>query len=214
MQGMKRIVEHYQLTTHESENQGVFQWKRRMGVHLAFHRDPTNIAIHAVFSVLNAWAILLLAYPFGLFELSILGAPLNLALVTLLVMFVIYACMDIGAALFTVILFALTYPLCAPVFELLNHSTVAMVLLSVFLTVLALAVQVFIGHGISEQGIDDATDNFAEMFETKNPLYITLLPFYTYLDLMLMVGYKPTLARYINDITVELRPQLEAELTS
>ena len=67
-------------------------------------------------------------------------------------------------------------------------------------------------HLIAEQGIDDAMDNFAETFESKNPIYITLLPFYTYLDLMFMVGYKPTLAKFVKDITTELRPKLEAEL--
>ena len=209
---MKSIVARYQLTAHAQQSHGVFQWQRRMGVHLAFHQNPTNILIHAIFSVLNAWAVLLMAYPFGVFGLTIAGVPLDMAMVTLLVSFFIYARLDVGGAVVTTLLFASTYPLCPWVFELVGQSSLLMLLLGVVLTVLSLAIQVFIGHGIAEQGIDDAMDNFAETFESKNPIYITLLPFYTYLDLMFMVGYKPTLAKFVNDITTELRPKLEAEL--
>lgn len=212
MSGMNTIVEQYNLTAHEERDHGVFQWQRRMGVHLAFHQDPTNVAIHALFSIVNAWAILLIAYPFSVFGLSIAGIPIDMAMVTLLFMFLVYARMEPGGAILTTVLFAATYPLCQPTFELLNESTLLMVLLGVVLTVAALAIQVFIGHGIAEKGIDDAMENFAETFETMNPIYIALLPFYTYLDLMLRAGYRPSLARIINDMTFELRPQLEAEV--
>jgi uncharacterized membrane protein YGL010W len=224
MRGMTSIVERYQLSVHANRQHGVFQWRRRMGVHLAFHRDPTNIVIHALFSIINAWAILLIAYPFGLSSLSgmnipflnvaIMNIPLDMAIITLAAMFIIYACMDVGGAIITTALFAATYPLCQPTFEMLNESTALMLLLGVVLTVLALAFQVFIGHGIAEKGIDDAVENFAETIETKNPIYIALLPFYTYLDLMFMAGYRPQQARIINDITSELRPKLESELAA
>jgi len=214
MSGMTSIVERYQLNVHADRHHGVFQWRRRMGVHLAFHRDPTNIAIHALLSIVNAWAILLIAYPFGLFGLSVMNVPIDMAIITLIGMFIVYACMDLGGAVITTALFSVTYPLCQPTFELLNESTSLMLLLGIVLTILALAVQVFIGHGIAEKGIDDAIENFAETLETKNPIYIALLPFYTYLDLMFMAGYRPQQAKIIDDITSELRPKLEAELAA
>jgi len=210
---MKSIVERYQLSVHAQGKHGVFQWQRRMGVHLAFHRNPTNIIIHAIFSILNAWAILLIAYPFKLFGLSIFGLPMDMAVVTLLLTFLIYVRLDFWGALVTTALFASTYPFCSLVFDFVGHSTLLMLVLGVVLTGVAFAIQVFIGHGIAEQGIDDAMDNFAETFESKNPIYLTLLPFYTYLDLMFMAGYKPALAKYVNDMTTELRPKLEAELS-
>ncbi|MAZ89485.1 MAG: hypothetical protein CL693_17775 [Cellvibrionaceae bacterium] len=212
MGGMNSIVERYQLAVHVDRHHGVFQWRRRMGVHLAFHQDPINIAIHAIFSIVNAWAILLIAYPFSLFDIAVFNLSINMAIVTLIGMFVIYSCMDVGGAVVTTALFSATYPLCQPAFELLQESTSLMVISGIVLTIAALAVQVFIGHGISEKGIDDATENFAETLETKNPIYIALLPFYTYLDLMFMVGYRPQQARIVADITSELRPKLEAEI--
>jgi len=211
MQGMKAIAKQYDLKVNQDSDLGPFQWKRRMGIHLAFHRDPLNIVLHAVFSIVNAWALLLIFYPFQLSGLNLFSVPLDMAMVILVATFIIYALMDIGAALLVTIAFALTYPLCAPVMELLQGSTGLMLALGIFLTFLALAVQVFIGHNIAEKGIDDAVDNFKELFESKNPLYITLLPFYTYLDLLFMAGYKPKTAQFIWSMTNELRPKLEAE---
>lgn len=212
MSGMTSLIARYQLAVHADSDHGAFQWRRRMGVHLAFHRNPINIAIHALLSIVNAWAILLIAYPFDLFGLSVMNIPIDMAIVTLAAMFIVYARMELGGAIVTTALFAATYPLCQPTFELLDESTVLMLLLGLALTILALAVQVFIGHGIAEKGIDDALENFAETLETKNPVYIALLPFYTYLDLMFMIGYRPKQARFVDDITSELRPKLEAEL--
>ena len=90
----------------------------------------------------------------------------------------------------------------------MGGSTLWMVLLGIVLTFVSLAIQVFIGHGIAEEGIDDAIENFKELFQSKNPLYIALLPFYTYLDLMFMLGYRPKLAAYVWAFTNELRPKV------
>jgi len=212
MQGMKAIAKNYQLRVNEHSDLGIFQWKRRMGIHLAFHRNPSNIFIHALFSVMNAWAILLIAFPFQIPGLSLFSNPIDGAMLVLLATFIIYAFMDFGAALVVTLLFALTYPLCEPTMQFLGDSTLYMIALGIFLTILALAIQVFIGHGVAEKGIDDAVDNFKELFETKNPLFIMLLPFYTYLDLLFIWGYKPKNAQFIWSMTDELRPKLEAEL--
>ena len=212
MQGMKAIAKNYQLRVNEHSDLGIFQWKRRMGIHLAFHRNPSNIFIHALFSVMNAWAILLIAFPFQIPGLSLFSNPIDGAMLVLVTTFFIYALMDFGAALLVTLLFAVTYPLCEPTMQFLGGSTLYMIALGVFLTFLALAIQVFIGHGIAEKGIDDAVDNFKELFETKNPLFIMLLPFYTYLDLLFLGGYKPKSAEFIWSMTDELRPKLEAEL--
>jgi len=212
MQGMKAIVKQYQLNVNETSDLGPFEWKRRMGIHLAFHRDPMNIFLHAVFSIVNAWALLLIFYPFQVPGLSVFSIPIDMAILILVATFIIYALMDIGAAILVTFAYALTYPLCAPVMELLQGSTLLMVALGVFLTFFALAIQVFIGHNIAEKGIDDAIDNFKELFESKNPLYIMVLPFYTYLDLLFLAGYKPEKAKFIWSMTEELRPKLEAEI--
>mgnify|MGYP000465112980 FL=1 len=214
MQGMKAIAKQYELNVNEASDLGPFEWKRRMGIHLAFHRDPVNIFLHAAFSIVNAWAMLLIFYPFQVPGVSVFSIPIDMAMVILAATFIIYALMDVGAAILVTLAYALTYPLCAPVMALLQDSTLLMISVGVFLTFFALAVQVFIGHNIAEKGIDDAVDNFKELFESKNPLYIMVLPFYTYLDLLFLAGYKPEKAKFIWSITDELRPKLEAELVT
>ena len=46
MEGMKAIAKNYGLKVNETSDLGPFEWKRRMGIHLAFHRDPVNILLH------------------------------------------------------------------------------------------------------------------------------------------------------------------------
>ena len=214
MEGMKAIAKNYDLKVNESADLGAFEWKRRMGVHLAFHRDPINILLHAVFSIVNAWALLLIFFPFQVPGFSSLPMSIDFAMLLLGVVFIIYAVLDIGAAILITGAYALTYPLCGMVMELLQGSAGLMITLGVFLTLFSLAIQVFIGHNIAEKGIDDAVENFKELFESKNPIYFILLPFYTYLDLLFMVGYKADKAKFIWSITAELRPKLEDELMS
>jgi len=214
MEGMKAIAKKYGLKVNDASDLGPFKWKRRMGIHLAFHRDPVNIFLHAVFSIVNAWALLLIFFPFQVPGLSALPMQIDFAVLLLFIVFIIYAVMDIGAAVLVTGAYALTYPLCAPVMELLQGSAGLMIALGVFLTLFSLAVQVFIGHNIAEKGIDDAMDNFKELFESKNPLYLIVLPFYTYLDLLFLVGYKAEKAKFIWSMTDELRPKLEAELVA
>mgnify|MGYP000090622613 FL=1 len=211
MEGMKAIAKNYDLKVNESADLGAFEWKRRMGVHLAFHRDPINILLHAVFSIVNAWALLLIFFPFQVPGFSSLPMSIDFAMLLLGVVFIIYAVLDIGAAILITGAYALTYPLCGMVMELLQGSAGLMITLGVFLTLFSLAIQVFIGHNIAEKGIDDAVENFKELFESKNPIYLILLPFYTYLDLLFMAGYKAEKAKFIWSITDELRPKLEAE---
>ena len=213
MKGMYKIAQRYQLKTHASAHHGIFDWKRRMGIHLAFHRSPTNIIIHALFSLINVWAILLMAYPFQIINLELFNTTITLAMVILALVFILYAFMDLGAAILITALYSLTYPLCEPIMNWLSNSTALMLVFGSVLTLLALAVQVYIGHNIFEQGIDDASENFDELFSSKNPILFAALPFYTYLDLFFMMGYRPKLAQFIWDMTRELRPKLEAELT-
>ena len=206
--GMQTIAQQYNVMANQTGNHGVYEWKKRMGIHLAFHRDPTNIFIHGVFSLLNAWAVLLIAFPFSFFGLELFGVPIDMAMVTLGLIFFVYARMEVLTAVLVTAAYAATYPFCGPVMEWLGGSVLWMVVLGVVLTFLSLAIQVIIGHGVAEKGIDDAIENFKELFETKNPLYIALLPFYTYLDLMFMLGYRPKLAAYVWAFTNELRPKV------
>ena len=131
--GMAAIMDRYNLSARGDVNLGCFKWQQRMGIHLAFHRNPTNIAMHALFSIVNAWAVLLIAFPFSFSGLTLQGVPIDMAMVTLLIVFITYAAMDVGAAFVSTFLYALTYPLCQPVFNVLGESALLMALLGIIL---------------------------------------------------------------------------------
>ena len=99
MEGMKAIAKNYGLKVHEKSDFGPYEWKRRMGIHLAFHRDPVNIFLHAVFSIMNAWAILLIAFPFQVPGFSIFSVPVDMAMLVLVAVLFIYALMVLRAAM-------------------------------------------------------------------------------------------------------------------
>jgi len=217
MRGYLNIAKMYGLTTPENDNLGIFQWKRRMGIHLAFHRDPMNIFLHALFPVFNALGVLMICYPFFIDvpgNLSLLPQSLSLALLVLAGSFFIYALIDLLAAILVSLPVLLLYPLCQWSFEALGQSVLWMTCAGIAVFFVALWIQVGIGHKICEEGIGDEEENIAELFESKNPIPFIVLPVYTILDLLFMLGYRKTLSTFIWKMTDELRPKLLAQLQS
>jgi uncharacterized membrane protein YGL010W len=213
MRGYLNIANNYNLIKGASGSMGLFQWKRRMGIHLAFHRDPMNIFLHAVFPVFNALGILLICYPFFIEIPMLAEQPFSIALVVLAGSFLIYALVDVLAAALVSGPVLLLYPVCQWSFELLDASILYMFALGTGMFLFALWVQVGIGHKVCENGLGDEEENIAELFESKNPIPFVLLPVYTLLDLLFMLGYRKTQANIIWGIMNELRPKLEKELS-
>ncbi len=215
MRGYLNIAKNYGLTAGTNENLGLFQWKRRMGIHLAFHRDPMNIFLHALFPAFNALGILMMCYPFFIelpFNNPLLPENISLALLVLAGSFLVYLLIDVLAALLVSIPVLVLYPLCQISFELLDQSVLWMALAGLTMFFVALWIQVGIGHKICEDGIGDEVENIAELFESKNPIPFIVLPVYTILDLLFMLGYRKKLSAFIWNITDELRPQLLAHI--
>ncbi len=211
MNAMKEIIQRYGLTAHEHFKPGVLEWRPRMGVHNAFHQNPLNIFLHATFSIISIWAAMLMLYPINLPGINIFSQPVDVAMVLIGGLFIVYVLMDWLTAIVLTGLYSAAYLLCPIMMDWLGGSVLLMELSGVMLTVLALAVQVFVGHNIGENGIDDAKENIQEMLAKKNPIYFMLLPFYCYLDLFFKLGYKPNEAKIIYAIIDELRPILVAE---
>jgi len=106
----------------------------------------------------------------------------------------------------------LLYPLCQWSFEALGQSVLWMTCAGIAVFFVALWIQVGIGHKICEDGIGDEVENIAELFESKNPIPFIVLPVYTVLDLLFMLGYRKNLSTFIWKMTNELRPKLLAQL--
>ncbi len=212
MRGYLNIAKNYNLKKVNSEDMGLFQWKHRMGIHLAFHRDPMNIFLHTVFPVLNALAILIMCYPLFVDIPLLADQVFSVALLVLLATFILYALVDITAAALVCAPVLLLYPVCQWSFNYLDQSVAAMLVGGAVLFLFAIWVQVGIGHKVCESGLGDEIENIVEMFESKNPIHFIILPVYTVLDLLFMVGYRKKQAKIVWDIMNELRPKLVKEL--
>ena len=212
MRGYLNIAKNYNLSIGTSENMGLFDWKRRMGIHLAFHRDPMNIFLHSVFPVLNALAILMMCYPLFMTFPWLTDQSFSVALLVLLASFILYALVDVLAAALVCGPVLLLYPICQSSFLYFDQSPMAMLVSGAGLFLFALWVQVGIGHKVCESGLGDEVENIAEMFESKNPIHFIILPVYTILDLLFMMGYRKQQASIVWGIMNELRPKLVKEL--
>ncbi|MEH6347600.1 MAG: hypothetical protein V7785_21065 [Bermanella sp.] len=207
MRGYLNIANIYQLKAGTSQKLGLFQWQRRMGIHLAFHRDPMNIFLHTVFPVFNALGILMMCYPFFI-ELPVINETVSLALLVLMASFLLYALVDVLAAILVSAPVLLLYPLCQWSFELLGGSIFWLMIAGSLIFIIALWIQVGIGHKICENGLGDEIENIVEMFESKNPIQFIILPVYTVLDLLFMLGYRKSQGKLVWEIMNELRPKL------
>ncbi|GHB49922.1 hypothetical protein GCM10007094_43920 [Pseudovibrio japonicus] len=177
-----------------------------MGIHLAFHTNPVNNLLHIVMPPFNTLGVLLCLFPIGVPAISIGGVDMNMALIALLGTFLVYALLDVLAAVLTLAPVVLLYPLCFWIYELVGNSAVLMVVIGASLFFAALWIQVGIGHKFFEEGIGDEDENIGEVYDTFNPIYFTLLPMYSILDILFHLGYRKKTASEIRGVAQELRP--------
>lgn len=177
---------------------GFFAWKRRMGVHEAYHRHPKNRALHWAMIPFELWAVvkLLSCIPLGPFG--------DVALVVIVLIAPIYLLTEplVGALM---VLFLFGCRAAALRFLPGAEGWGAAVALVVF--AVTFAAQVRVGHTVYEAGLDDTEKNLAELAKTKNPVPILLVFYYHLVELVLATGYRPKLARDIRHFT-------EIELTA
>jgi uncharacterized membrane protein YGL010W len=160
-----------------------FDWVRRMGVHEAYHLDPTNRLIHWICIPLELAALLKL--------LSLVPTPVDLGLVAIGAIGLLYLAVDrIGGAAMIGMLIGL-WALAA---TLTSGSAHLDALVAVGAFALAFVFQTRVGHGVFERGLDDTAMNLAEFRRTKNPIPLVLVFYYHALELLFAAGYRPTLA--------------------
>ncbi len=165
-----------------SRAHAAFDWVRRMGVHEAYHLDPTNRLIHWICIPLELAGVLKL--------LGTIPTPFDLGLAALVVVGTIYLLADlVGGAAMTLLMLALR----AAVAPLTTGSAPLDAAIALGVFVAAFAVQTRIGHGVFERGIDDTAMNLAELARTKNPVPVLLVFAYHALELLFAAGYRPAL---------------------
>lgn len=166
-----------------------------MGIHLAYHESRANRVIHGACIPFELFAIVLL-----LSQVRIAGLPF--ALIALAFVGIVYLRTDllIGAAMIALLLgLTLAAHVTSPV------PSIAAVALSVAIFATTFLIQLRVGHGIYEAGVDNTDCNLGEFWETKNPVPLLLVFYFHLAHLILSLGYRPELKAQVEDVrTAEL----------
>eukprot|EP01063_Lacrimia_lanifica_P008305 TRINITY_DN15374_c0_g1_i1.p1 TRINITY_DN15374_c0_g1~~TRINITY_DN15374_c0_g1_i1.p1 ORF type:complete len:217 (+),score=87.30 TRINITY_DN15374_c0_g1_i1:61-711(+) len=159
---------------------GAFEWRRRMGVHMAYHTSQVNEALHKLLIPVQVFAILRVLSAVVLFEARA-GLPVDLAVVFIVATAPLYLCADVAAGALYVVMQVLLW---------MDRGAVPLYA-APLLFVGALLVQTQIGHRFFEpQGRDDTRDNLAEFGKRGyNPVPLLLVYFYHTVDLLFISGY-------------------------
>lgn len=168
---------------------GAFGWKRRMGIHEAYHRSGANRAVHWICIPLQLWAVT------KLLSLVTLGPLHDLALVALFVLAPIYLVTEpfLGALM---VLFL--YGCRELALRFLPALPVAGAIAATAVFVASFVTQLRLGHAFFEEGRDDTNQNIAELRRTKNPVPILLVFYFHLVEIVLAAGYRPSLKREID----------------
>ena len=154
-----------------------------MGVHEAYHLDPTNRLIHWICIPVELAAVVKL--------LGLVPTPIDLGLVAIALVGIVYCAADRGAGL-AMVLLLLALRLGVSALTTGAPALDGAVALSAF--ALAFAFQTRVGHGVYERGLDDTAMNLAEFRRTRNPIPLLLVFYYHPLELLFALGYRPELA--------------------
>jgi uncharacterized membrane protein YGL010W len=163
---------------------GVFEWKRRMGVHEAYHQDARNRLVHWLCIPVELLSVV------ALLALIPLGPARDAALVALVCVAPIYLATE---PLLGTLMIAFLAGCRFLAVEAGAWSALATLALAVVLFTVTFTVQLRLGHAVFEGGRDDTDKNLAELRRTKNPIPILLVFYYHLVELAFAVGYRPRL---------------------
>lgn len=175
----------------EPGSDGAFGWKRRMGVHLAYHQSAVNRIVHGLCIPPTIWGALRLASlvpVWGEFDLGaviiLVLAPIDLATEWLLGMLMVS-----GLGL-----------LWLSARRPLSDSLAVELAIGLGSLVVPFVAQTQIGHRFFEpEGRDDTARNLKEFAETKNPIPLLLIFYYHLVGVALLLGYRPKMRELIED---------------
>lgn len=165
-----------------------FDWVRRMGVHEAYHLDPTNRRIHWICIPIELAAVVKL--------IAAIPAPVDLGVLAIALVGLLYVLADALAGTCMVVLLLVLRAVVTP---LTTGSALLDSLLAVTVFATAFTIQTRLGHGVFERGIDDTEMNLAEFARTKNPIPLLLVFAYHGLELLFAAGYRPALSARVEE---------------
>lgn len=126
--------------------------------------------------------------------------PLNLSMCLLVSMVVLYLRMDLTGGCLALLMWCPLLHWANYVHQ--NHIFPYEMVSAIGIFVLALALQVGVGHHIFEGGRDDTKQNLAELCSTWNPIYIACIPFYHIMEIVFLLELKPSV---FNDVCITRR---------
>jgi len=172
----------------------ILNWHYRMGKHEGVHNNVYNRIIHWICIPCQIFATFLVFsnVEFGILDLLGYNLPINLSLILLFSLVYIYSLLDLYGGLYTCILWTPLLILANTMHQTMSfNSTSYEILFGLFFFISTFSIQIGIGHNVCEEGRDDTEDNMGELFHTKNPLYISLIPFYHHMEVLYAFGYDP-----------------------
>ena len=184
-----------------------FNWEQRMGIHFAHHQSKANVMLHSITVPFIVFGFLLLLQQFKLLEISDGGFQIDLGLVfCVLTIPVWYQTDPLCGSTFSILLFAIHYvasilfPPSSSASDDYNNIVYGLLLL-----LGSIIVQIQVGHGLLESNsqYDDANTNRLDLSEImhrvfKNPIPVLLVLYYHWIDMFLLLGYKPELRQRID----------------
>ena len=215
--------------TVNTNTESFLNWIERMGKFEAYHSDATNQIIHWTCIPIQIFAIYLLfsniiiipnsmIYNINMnddtihmYLMSFLLPSFNLGLVLLIYSIVLYSCLNKYATIMTLLCMYPLYGLANMIYiHHIFNTHLIMNISAIIMFIIALTIQVAVGHGVYE-GIDDGPQGISELIHTKNPLYISLIPFYPIMKCCFYLGCSTGEYQLVSTHRINVRNGLQVE---
>ena len=184
---------------------GMFDWKKRMGIHLAYHQSATNNLVHKIMTPIQLCGIAYLVT--GLLMLAIdTTATVNMAIIALLPLMAFYLVIEplTGLIVSAILLLSAMSALTIPVAEIWIPT------LGIALLASGGVFQAGIGHGVFEKGNINLGNEFQEFKETGSPMVFIFFFFFPILQLFIDMGYRKNLNKQL----LKYKDEYLAQITS
>lgn len=161
-----------------------FNWKERYAIHQAFHQNISNRITHFLATPIQLFGLVklfaLLSFPF------FLSMQLNMALLLIVFLSCVYCLIHFKMGLLVSIYLLICWCI-ASYYPFTTHWYLEALFAMAFFLLGAL-IQVGVGHNKFERTNANLTAEFAEFFQTYNPMIFILIFFFPFLDLLTLIS--------------------------